>query len=81
MARLLSTRQIIAGDTVTVEIMPGQTELVFLKEEPGARVPQPQPQDCDDELWEYYASVCSAGSSPSQNVRCLHDSQSCSDPG
>jgi ATP-dependent Clp protease ATP-binding subunit ClpA len=67
MARLLSTTQITSGDTVTVEIMPGQTELVFLKEEPVARLPEPQPQDCDDELWEYYASACSVGSPLSQN--------------
>jgi len=66
-ARLLSTTQITSGDTVTADIMPGQTELVFLKEEPVPRLPEPQPQDCDDEIWQYYASAYEAQSSISQN--------------
>jgi ATP-dependent Clp protease ATP-binding subunit ClpA len=67
MARLLSTTQITSGDTVTVDIVPGKTDLVFLKEEPVARLPEPQPQDCYDELWECYASAYAAQSSLSQN--------------
>jgi ATP-dependent Clp protease ATP-binding subunit ClpA len=67
MARLLSTTQITSGDTVIVDIVPGRAELVFLKEEPVARLPAPQPPDCDDALWEYYASACTDQSSVSQN--------------
>ena len=67
MARLLSTTQITSGDTVTVDIVPGKAELVFLKEEPVAGLPEPQPQDCYDELWECYASAYAAQSPLSQN--------------
>ena len=67
MARLLSTTQITSGDTITVDIAPGKTELVFLKEDSVATLPEPQPQDCYDELWDCYASAYEAQASLSQN--------------
>ena len=67
MARLLSTTQITSGDTVTVDVAPGKTELVFLKEDSVATLPGPQPQDCYDELWDCYASAYEAQASLSQN--------------
>jgi ATP-dependent Clp protease ATP-binding subunit ClpA len=67
MARLLSTMQISSDDTVTIDIVPGKTELVFLKEDPVVKVCEPQPKVCYDELWEYYASAYEAQSSLSEN--------------
>jgi len=67
LARLMSTNQIAATDNVTVDIVPGSPELVFLKEDLGVTLPESQPLDCYDELWECYASAYAAQSSLSQN--------------
>lgn len=51
LARLLSTKQIKAGDDVIVDIVPGKAELVFLKTEP---------RESREEVWDCYASACNA---------------------
>jgi ATP-dependent Clp protease ATP-binding subunit ClpB len=66
-ARLVSTTQIVSGDHVTVDIVPGAGELVFLKEGAGVSVSETQIQDCDEELWECYATAYSANPTLSQN--------------
>jgi ATP-dependent Clp protease ATP-binding subunit ClpB len=56
LARLLSTTQIAAGDHVTVDIVPGKTELVFLKDDSAVALPKTLLQNSYDELWNCYES-------------------------
>jgi ATP-dependent Clp protease ATP-binding subunit ClpA len=56
LARLLSTTQIAAGDHVTVDIVPGKAELVFLKDDSAIALPKTLLQDNYDELWNCYES-------------------------
>jgi ATP-dependent Clp protease ATP-binding subunit ClpB len=55
LARLLSTGQIVTGDSVTVDVVPGESELIFLREDVSADRRESRTQD-SAELWEYYAS-------------------------
>ena len=56
LARLLSTAQIVTGDKVIVDVAPGETDLVFLKEGLPAESRESLAQD-SRELWECYASA------------------------